>query len=74
MHVATTGVGSSDRATYRDGSDPSCCLTAVVLVGFAVLAVGVLGTLLSVRAAQRQAADIEKPHVSLQLRPPLRMQ
>jgi hypothetical protein len=47
---------------------------AVLFVVLAVLAVGVLGTLLSVRAAERQAAEKEKPYVSLHLRPLLRIQ
>lgn len=42
------------------------------LVVLAVLVVGILGTLLSVRAADRQTSEKGKPYVSLHLRPGLR--
>lgn len=47
---------------------------AVLFVVLAVLVVGVLGSLLSVHAADRETAESEEPYVSLQLRPSLRTQ
>jgi hypothetical protein len=44
----------------------------VLFVVLAVLAVGVLGSLLSVHAADREMTESEKPYVSLHLRPSLR--
>jgi hypothetical protein len=61
-------------ASVPQSIDLGLDLGPAVLVVVAVLAVGVLGTLLSAHAADRQTNERDKPYVSLHLRPLLKVQ